>query len=69
MGDAVKVTVNLPDDLIARLKELAGQKNKTVTELIRRGLETELFLAGEEAKGGKVLIEKSDRRMIQIHRS
>jgi hypothetical protein len=64
--NTVKVTVNLPEDLVERLRDSA--KGKTLTEVIRKGLETELFLTNEENSGSKVLLEKKDNKIVQIVR-
>ncbi len=54
----VKVTVNLPEELVKRLKEESKKSQTTMTETIRKGLETELFLSKEEEAGSKILLEK-----------
>lgn len=64
----VKVTINLPIDLIEQLKEESKRKNITMTEAIRRGLETELFLNKEEKEGNKILVEKEGNKIVQLIR-
>lgn len=64
----VRVTVNLPKNLIERLKNESKIRNITMTETIRRGLETELFLTNEEKSGSKILLEKKDKRIVQVVR-
>ena len=39
-----------------------------MTEAIRRGLETELFLTSEENSGSKILLEKKDNKVVQLLR-
>ena len=68
MSNNVKVTVNLPKDLLERLKELSNAKSVSMTETIRKGLETELFLTKEEQSGSKVLLEKKDNKIVQLVR-
>ncbi len=65
---AVKVTLNLPADLVEKLKVESTRLNISMTETIRRGLETELFLTSEENNGSKILIEKKDDRIVQLVR-
>ena len=65
---AVKVTLNLPEDLVKRLKEESAKHNISMTEAIRRGLETELFLSSEENSGSKILLEKKDKKIVQLVR-
>jgi hypothetical protein len=56
----VKLTVNLPASLVEKLRASAEQDSRTMTEVIRRGLETEVLLNEEEKNGTKVLLEKND---------
>lgn len=65
---AVKVTLNLPADLVEKLKAESARLNISMTEAIRRGLETEIFLTSEENNGSKILIEKKDDRIVQLVR-
>jgi hypothetical protein len=65
----VKVTVNLPGDLIARLKEESSTRNISMTEAIRRGLETDLFLMKEQKAGSKILLEKKDNKIVELIRT
>ncbi len=64
----VKVTLNLPEDLARRVKEESRRKNITMTDTIRKSLETELFLTKEEESGAKILLEKREGRMVQLIR-
>ena len=66
--DAVKVTLNLPENLVKRLKKEAERLNISMTEAIRRGIETELFLNSEENSGSKILLEKEDKNIVQVVR-
>ena len=63
-----KLTLNLPNDLVKRLKEKAAKHNITMTEAIRKGIETELFLTEEEDEGSKILLEKKDKQIVQLVR-
>ena len=64
----VKVTVNLPEELVKRLKEESKKSQTTMTETIRKGLETELFLSKEEEAGSKILLEKKGHKLVHIVR-
>lgn len=64
----VRVTLNLPDDLMDRIKATAVLESRTVTDVFRRSLEMNLFLNAEEAKGAKLILEKRGGRMVEILR-
>jgi len=66
--NTVKITLNLPDNLLKRLREQSKQLSISLTETIRRGLETELFLTEEENTGSKILLEKKDNKIVQLVR-
>lgn len=61
-----KVTVNLPDETVNNLKEIAQNRGITVTEALRQTIESQQFLDNEIQRGGKVLIENPDRTTQQI---
>lgn len=66
--EPVKITLNLPEELATRMREEAKRRNISMTEYMRRSLETELFLSKEEDKGSKILLEKDKGRMVQLVR-
>jgi|GEM_PF-2843115 len=69
MARTVKVTLNLPEDLLNRLKDASLTRNVSMTEAIRRSLETELYLNKEEQAGSKILLErKGSDRIVQLVR-
>jgi hypothetical protein len=66
--NTVKVTLNLPEELVNRLKEESSKTNISMTEAIRRGIEVDLFLKKEESAGSKILLEKKDSKIVQLVR-
>lgn len=64
----VKVTMNLPEKLMKRFREEAEERGISITEAIRRGLETELFLIDEENSGSRLLLEKKNNDLVQLVR-
>ena len=66
--NSVKITLNLPADLVNRLKAESEIRDISMTEEIRRSLENELYLSKEEKEGAKVLLEKKDSRIVQLMR-
>ncbi|QXG48967.1 ribbon-helix-helix domain-containing protein [Pseudomonas viridiflava] len=63
MTTKTKLTVQLPEESINAIQEIANSLNISRTDAIRRALKTELFFIGEKAKGKKILLrdEKSDQ--------
>ena len=64
--NVVRTTVNLPQDAIDALTEIAGQRGTSMSEVIRRAIATEKFLFDTDQSGGKILIEEKDKRLKQI---
>jgi predicted transcriptional regulator len=63
---SVKVTVNLPEELVGALKEYADARGITMTEALRRAITHENYFAGEIEAGGTVLIEKPDKSIREV---
>jgi predicted transcriptional regulator len=62
-----KVTVNLPDDAVAALKQLAAEREETQTQVLRRAIASEQFLHEEvKKKGRKLLIEQEGGTLREI---
>ncbi len=66
ISDKVKVTVNLTEDDVSALKELAGKKGTTVTSVLRQAIALQKFVDDAEERGGKVLVEDHDKSLRQI---
>ena len=58
---ATKVTVNLPDETVNSLKQIAQQRGITVTEALRQAIENEKFFRQEINQGSKVILERPDK--------
>ncbi len=63
---STKITVNLPDNTVEGLREIADNRGITVTEALRQTIESQQFLDNEIRGGGKVLVETPDRPTRQI---
>jgi predicted transcriptional regulator len=61
-----KLTVNLPEGVLAELKRLAELRNTTITSTLRRAIATESFVTQELESGGKLLIQKPDATIREI---
>jgi len=64
----IKVTVNIPEDLMENVKRLAAEEGTTMTSVIQRALSLEIFLAAEEEKGSKVLLEDPNGKFRKVMR-
>jgi Ribbon-helix-helix protein, copG family len=61
-----KTSVNLPQDAVTALQEIAAQRGTTMAEIIRKAISTEKFLHETQAQGGKVLIQDKDKNLKQL---
>jgi hypothetical protein len=62
-----KVTVNLPDETVEALKNIAGARGTTMTEALRQVIESQRFLDGEVQKGNDLLIQNPrDKSVRQV---
>lgn len=61
-----KVTVNLSDETIDDLKEVASKRGITLTEAIRKAIATEKFVQDKQDEGAKILIEKPGQRVREV---
>jgi predicted transcriptional regulator len=61
-----KVTVNLPDETVQAIKDIATRNGTTVTEALRQAIESRRFLQDEVDKGSKLLIKDSDKSFREI---
>jgi hypothetical protein len=63
-----KVTINLPEDQIQFLQDIAKKESVTFTDVLRRAINSEKFFVQQEGDGNKVLIEDSAKRIREIVR-
>jgi predicted transcriptional regulator len=57
MAETQKVTVNLSQEVVDILKELAKRDGTTMTEVLKRAIATQKFLTDQQAEGKKLIIE------------
>lgn len=53
---AKRLTVDLPDDVAAKLEAIAERHSITISEAVRRAIGTEVFFTREVDSGKRVLI-------------
>ena len=62
MRDArVKVTVNLPSQQVEFLQQLANKEGSTVTDILKRAINSERFFVDAENSNRKILVEDGTR--------
>jgi hypothetical protein len=62
----VKLSVNLPQEDVAVIRDLAKRRSSTMTEVIRRGIGTQKYLQDVIDKGGKIFVEDRRGRLREI---
>lgn len=62
----IKMSVNLSADVVKVLKELAGKRNTTMTEVLRQAIGTEKFIDEVNKEKGKILVEDKKGRIRQL---
>jgi hypothetical protein len=63
-----KVTVNLPEDQINFLQETAKRDHITVTDVLRRSINSERFFVEQERMKRKILVEAAGEPLREVIR-
>jgi predicted transcriptional regulator len=61
-----KTSVNLPQEAVDALKELAERKGISQSEVLRQAISTEKFFQDTQQQGGKILTQLPDGSIRQI---
>jgi cysteine synthase len=64
--EKTKLTVNLNEDAMTALRELAEKNGMTLGQALGQAIASEKFLRDEVSKGGKILIEKPDQSIREV---
>ena len=64
----IKVTVNLPEEQVNFLKQIARLENITFTDALRRSINSEKFFIEQEIANRKILVEDSDGQIREVIR-
>ncbi len=62
----VKISANLPAEVVKTLKQVAKLKGTTMTEVLRHAISLEAFLLDKEREGSKILVQEKDKNTIQV---
>lgn len=60
-----KISVNLSEEVLQALKEMAERDSITMTEALRRSISTQKFLDDEQRAGKLILIEDPETKEKQ----
>lgn len=63
-----KVTLNLPEEQVSFLMEIADRENLSFTDVVRRAINSERFFVQQEQQGRKVLVEDGNQRIREVFR-
>lgn len=63
-----KVTVNLPEEQVQFLLDLAQKENLTFTAALSRSINSERFFVEQQDAGRKVLVEAAGQRLREVMR-
>jgi predicted transcriptional regulator len=61
-----KTSINLSEDAVRALEQIARDRGETVANVIRKAISTESFLHEATVAGSKILIEDKDRSLRQL---
>lgn len=62
----IKMSVNLPEEAIDVLRNLASERGVTVTEVLRHAIGLEKYFDQVQKDQGKILVEKSDGEIREL---
>jgi hypothetical protein len=65
MADTKRMTVNLAEDALAKLKWIADSQGITLTEALRRAIATEGYIRQEASKGHKILVQDPATNVVR----
>jgi predicted transcriptional regulator len=63
---AVKMSVNLPDEAVENLRQIAEKNGITLTAALRQAIANEKFLEDQLQSDSKLLIEDKDKSIRQV---
>lgn len=66
MSKVFKTSINLSEDAIEDLKQIAEKRKTSVADVIRQAIATEKFVHETTSTGGKILVENKDRKVREV---
>jgi hypothetical protein len=62
----VKVTVNLPEQVVEDLRAMAEERGTTLTETLKDAVQLEKYIHEETKNKSKVLVQKADKSIHEL---
>lgn len=62
----IKTSMNLPEESLEVLKDLAKRTGSSMAEVVRRSVATEKFLRDTASEGSKILIKDKDNSLREL---
>jgi hypothetical protein len=62
----IKISANLPASVVDILRQVAKLRRTTMTEVLKHAISLEKFLTETHREGGKFLIERKDKSVVQV---
>jgi len=66
MAKIIKTSINLPEDAVQAVREIAEKTGSTMANVIRQAISTEKYLQDTTDKGGKILIKDADNTIKEL---
>ncbi len=66
MNDVTKLTVNIANDNLAIVKELASKQSTNMTTVINKAIQVEKFIQEVRDRGEKILIEDRSGKVKEV---
>jgi hypothetical protein len=66
MAESRKVTVNLPEETLAAVKQIADDNGLSMTEALRQLIDNQYYLHTQAKEGTKVLLETPGRQQREV---
>jgi hypothetical protein len=62
----LRLSVNLSSEAAEAIREIAGQRNITVTEAIRRAISTQKYVEDAVRRGARILVEEPNNKVREV---
>lgn len=66
MSTPVKVTAYISGEALDVLRQMAGRRSTTMTEVLRQAIGSEYYFQQQRAAGNKILLERADGTWHQV---
>lgn len=62
----IKTSVTLPKEMVATLARLSARTGSSMTDVVRRAIQTKRLIDETQRRGGKVLLKQPDNSIRQV---